>query len=217
MKSSIYAALEGLEGTGKTTVLPMIAGRLQHQGLRVQIKPEFPAGRLDDEFREALLNGLFLGEHLKMSPQAAFFYLLFADTFALSEVDFSGSDVVLADRCHLTQTMYQAYFASQNRESFSAERIRSTLEELYCMFGLPLPDVIFILQAPHEVLVERLQQREGRPVTPSEQKILRIFGSVYRAFLGSGRVVAVDAQASPEQTADAIVSIITDRIRKPER
>jgi len=215
MNGSTFAALEGLDGTGKTTVLPMIAECLRHAGLSVQVKPEFPEGELDTEFREGLLRGLFLSEHLSIAPQASFYYLLYAETLSLARCDFEAHDVVLADRSIYTLSMYQAYFSSNPRSNFDAHRVKDILETLYHMFGIRVPDHIFILHVPTSVSLERLKRRESREMTSSEKETLHIFDSIYRSFESERTVTMIDALQPPEQVAEEIAQAIVV-MRQPD-
>jgi len=208
MDGSVFAALEGLDGTGKTTVLPIVAQRLRQAGLSVQVKPEFPEGDLDNEFREALQHGLFLSEHLSIAPQASFFYLLYAEALSLARCDFQEHDVVLADRSIYTHSMYQAYFSSNPRGNFDAHSVKNILKTLYVMFGIRLPDHIFILDAPIAVVLERLERREARHMTASENATLKIFGTIYKSFESERTATMVDALQPPEQMATEIAEAI---------
>lgn len=62
----MFFGIEGLEGTGKSTIIPLVVEQLKKSELSTTVKPEFPIGKLDSEFRSVLDKGLFLAQHLEM-------------------------------------------------------------------------------------------------------------------------------------------------------
>jgi dTMP kinase len=204
---SLYIALEGVDGTGKSTVSALVLQRLLRSGLRAQLKPEFPAHMLEAEFRSALTRSLFLADELGTSRQAAFFYLLYAEAFAVANVDFHDNQVVVADRCHYSQSMYQAYFAS-SPSRFDARAVRQLIERLYFILGTPIPARVFILKTPESVYLDRLQTRECREITEREKQVLRVFGKIYDDYGRDPGALVIDADRPPDDIADEVFDLI---------
>ena len=209
MLQTRFVALEGLEGTGKTTVIPFVKERLTKQGIRVAVKPEFPPGALAEEFAEALGGGLFLAEQLRIPATAAFFYLLHSEARALAALDVEDCGLVLADRYLYTHALYQGYFAV-GPDMFDPVRIVDAMTLLFHAIRLPVPDLVVLLKAPIETVVQRVATREQRPIRVEEQRVLVHLRDAYDALHAAQiqPVVTVDATRSPEQLADEIADVI---------
>ncbi|MCM2450859.1 dTMP kinase [Agrobacterium vitis] len=210
----MYCAIEGLDGAGKSTVVPLVVQSLKDRGIRAEVKPEFPVGQLDVKFREVLDKGLFLAQHLEMPAAAAFFYLLHAEVISTKSIDWGNAQVVLADRCHITHSMYQAYFASKNPESFDVVRMLGHLEGLFADLDIALPEIIVLLDASVEEVLPRLREREAREVTADEIRVLRVFHSYYAELANRfpDIVIRIKADSSPVAVAEAVTNLILARV-----
>jgi dTMP kinase len=204
-----FVALEGLEGTGKTTVIPLLADRLTRRGIRVAVKPEFPPGPLADEFAEALCGGLFIAERLGIPPAAAFFHLLHSEATALAVLAADAGDVVLADRYLYSHALYQGYFAA-GPANFDPVRIVDAMTRLFQAIRLPLPDLVLFLDAPIETVIRRVSVREQRPIRLEEQRVLMQLHDAYHALraVQIHPVVTIDATQSPNHIADEAAEVI---------
>jgi thymidylate kinase len=212
----MYYAIEGLDGAGKSTVVPLVVEALKEHRILAVVKPEFPLGRLDEEFRKVLDKGLFLAQHLEMPAAAAFFYLLHAEVISTKSIDWDQADVVLADRCHITHTMYQAYFASKTPDSFDVVRMLNHLEGLFADLDVALPEVIVLLDASVEDVLPRLREREGREITTDEIRILRVFHGYYAELARRfpEKVIKVNAKTPPNVVAAAVTNVILAKTKK---
>ena len=209
----MFVGIEGLDGTGKSTIIPIIAQLLREQGLSVAIKPEFPEGKLDEELRAALTKGLFLAQHLQIPAAAAFFYLLYAELVSQEITPFDDHDIVLADRCHYTHAMYQAYFACKDPAAFDVVDVQARLEGLLSVLRVRLPDLVVMLEAPLEVVLPRLIEREGRPIKDEEVRVLQVFSECYARLAASHpqTVCRVDAIDPPRDVAVRAARLIIER------
>lgn len=212
----MFIAIDGADGTGKTTVIPMVAQILVERGFSIAIKPEFPPGELSKTFQDALGKGLFLAEHLEMPPAAAFFYLLHSEVLAVRDALSHRADIVMADRYLYTHALYQAYFATHDQRQFDPVRLVRILSDLFKALLLPLPDLVVVLDAPLDILVQRLAIRESRNITNSEQAVLRVFQTAYDSFVSASVCpsLMVDASGSSIELARTIADAITNRIQE---
>lgn len=209
----MFVSFEGIDGSGKSTIIPLVKERLENQNYKVGLKSEFPSGSLSKEFLQALGKGLFLAEHLNMPPAAAFFYLLHSEVLAADEIDFDGADFIFADRYHLTHTMYQSYFASTNRDSYNPRLMLQHISNIFLEFGLALPDLIIILDVPIEIAEPRIIQREGQSVKNHEREILHIFRQMYMKLADdcSCQSVVIDASKPILSIVDEVEKAILSR------
>lgn len=197
----MFVVIEGIEGTGKSTVCGLVAELLRARGIDVVVKPEFPEGELAAEFREALSKGLFLAQHLTMHPAAAFFYLAYAQVMTVSATRPGG--LTLGDRYLHTLAIYQSHFINAVPKP-DPPILLASLEQLFATFGLPLPDVVFLLEAPLATIRERLTQREGRSPSEEEEMVMREFQEIYRRLRGGNKgalFFSIDADRAPNEVA----------------
>ncbi len=202
--SPLFIAVEGIDGTGKSTIVPQVVAELERRtSLRVALKPEFPAGRLNQEFQAALLKGLFLSEHLTIPPAAAFFYLLYAETQNVSKLP--DAEIIIADRYLHTHAIYQTHFVSQPPPC--PKTVLYCLEQLFNALRLPIAHFVFILDGPLELSIKRLTQREGRIPTCQEQKTLLTFQENYRQLASHkpGSTIMLDATWPTGELVNLIV------------
>lgn len=210
----MFVVIEGIDGTGKTTVIPTVVRLLGDRGIVAATKQEFPLGELSNTFRDALGKGLFLAEHLRMSPAAAFFYLLYSEVTAIEQALHQRADVLLADRYLFTHAMYQAYFAVQPTQELDPIAVHDCLMEIFRILQLPLPDLVFVLDAPIEVLVNRLSLRESRKISKREESVLDFFRAAYRSLVLSNPSSSflIDATMDSSAVGQIIASSIASRM-----
>jgi len=206
--SRLFVVIEGIDGTGKSTVCRRVADVLRTRGIDVAIKPEFPDGDLAEEFKTALTKGLFLAEHLAMPPAAAFFYLAYAQVVSVASSP--AATIILCDRYLHTLAIYQSHFVKSAPAPKPTELLAS-LEHLFSAFGLPLADVVFLLEASLPTVSKRLAEREERAPSSEEEAVLLAFQEIYR-HLGSGpsasHFFSIDAERDISEVASEISSHI---------
>lgn len=211
----MYIALEGMEGTGKTTVAPLVMQRLEQQGLTCQTKSEFPQELYDAYFANALSDSLFISESLPMHPAVTFFFMLYAESLASMGPDMRASDVTVSDRCYYSIAIYQAYFAASSPHTFDPQDTRKGIAALFRALEVPTPSRVFVLDAPLAECVRRLEHREGRVTTERERGILERFSAFYKSFATTPEAVPINADREPSEVADEIARIIIDEYRNP--
>jgi thymidylate kinase len=211
----VYIALEGLEGTGKTTVAPLVMQRLRQEGITCQSKPEFPRELCDSYLRDALSDSLFISESLPMHPVVSFFFMLYAESLASMGPDVLESDVTIGDRCYYSIAIYQAYFAASSPQAFDPQSTRNAIHALYRTLEVPMPSRVFVLDAPLGECVRRLEGRERRMMSERECGILESFSAIYRSFAIAPEAIRVDAHRAPSEVADEIARITIHDYRKP--
>jgi thymidylate kinase len=211
----VYIALEGLEGTGKTTVAPLVVQRLKQEGITCHTKPEFPRELYDSHLRDVLSESLFISESMPMHPAVFFFFMLYAESLASMGPDVLASDVTIGDRCYYSIAIYQAYFAASSPQAFDPQSTRKAIHALYRTLEVPMPSRVFVLDAPLAECVRRLERRERRMTTERERGILESFSAVYRSFAAAPEAIRVDAHRAPSEVADEIARITIHEYRNP--
>lgn len=189
-------SVEGLDGTGKTTVCAALEPRLREQGVDV-LRLREPGGTpLGEEVR-----GLLSDPSRSLEPRTEL--LLFAAARAelvdaVVRPALAAGTWVLLDRFVDSTVAYQG--AGRQLGDVVVQQANALATD-----GLR-PDRTLLLQASPEVRAERMRGRGGAPdrLEQAGDAMVARTGARYDALLGEEpvRVRAVDASGTPEQVAD---------------
>ncbi len=192
---------EGIDGTGKSTQLQLLAEHLSRKGLAVVTTKEPTDGVYGQQIRALYRNrdkagkdeelALFLQdrrEHVDnvLKPALADNKIILCDRYFLSTIAYQGA-----------AGMDPAVIASQN--GFA-----------------PPPDLAFIFQLPPHVSMERITQGRGETLNDFEQKeslqkAEKIFNSLdfpYIHFINAGRTIT--------QVHQDVVNVVESYLEKPK-
>lgn len=193
---SRYYVFEGPDGTGKSTQANMLADFFQSclgdERVLLTSQPWYE-GHRGDIIKRYLRKQLLL----PMSPGIVF------DLYVDNRVDhlcrvvvpaLEAGKVVIQDRSYYSTVAYQG------SQGLSIPRIVEVHK------GMERPDMVFILQTPLDVSLERLRQRHQQighaPETfetkPEQDQISRLFGEMSKHF-PHDPLYFVDAMRSPEE------------------
>lgn len=181
-------AFEGIDGTGKTTQIALLAQVLRQRGLSVVATREPTAGQYGRRIRELYKNrqsvtpeeelALFLADRREHVAQ------VIAPALACGQV-------VLTDRYYYSTAAYQGAAGHDPQKIIAAN-------ELFA----PVPDMVIMLEAPVSLGVHRVQKLRGETLNDFEQeetllRVARIFADLkdrnIRRLDGTGDAAAVHA------------------------
>ena len=190
----MFITFEGLDGSGKTTQVELVARRLEADGREVVTTREPGGTPLGEGIRELVLNG----SRISSWAEAALFAAARAELVdRVIAPALERGATVLCDRYIDSSLAYQGI-----ARGLGVDRVLEL--NLHATRGL-LPDRTFLLLIDPE---ESLRRRGGdRDRIEQEGADFRArVDDAYRqlAELFPRRVIAVDATASPEQVADLI-------------
>jgi dTMP kinase len=181
----VLLALEGVDGSGKTTQAQLLAEGLRRRGVEVVLTMEptaFPAG----EKLRRYLGGP--SRHLSPAEELA----LFLDD-RREHVALVISPALAAGRVVITDRYYYSSVAYQGALGLDPASILAANESF-----APRPDVVFILTLPPKSAVARLAQHPGRTRQVSEgQDYLEQVAAIYASLTGP-QIHRVDAVRPPE-------------------
>lgn len=194
---SLYLAIEGGDGSGKSTVARAVAERLEERGHRTLIVREPGGTTLGEEVRDLLLHGA------EMSPWAE--AMLFAAQRAqlVTEVvrpALAADKWVISDR-----TLYSSIAYQGGGRGLGVDMVRRVNET--AVEGV-VPDLVFVLDVDVEVALER-QHRPDRIGSEASDFHRRVH-QTYRDLAAEEpqRVFLIDNS----QDLDAVVAGIMDHI-----
>jgi dTMP kinase len=184
----VLVAFEGIDGSGKSTVIQAVAAALRKDGLRVHVTQEPTSTWLGRAVRKAIsskLDPLFLADRAQ-------------HVRAIAD---RREDVVLTDRYCDSTTAYQA--------AALADRLPSALDYFQRLQGglFPAPDLGILLDVPSEVGVARIASRSKKE--PFEKiQFLRRVRSNYLKLAAGNRLIVVDATTDPAIVADKATALV---------
>ena len=153
MKHGLFITLEGIDGTGKSTQLRLLAQHLKKRGLAVCVTREPGGTKVGERIRKILLAST--ATQLAPLAELALFYAARAQH--LQEVirpALAQGKIVLSDRYNDASLAYQGY----GRE-LGAETVRA-FDRIIC--ARTQPDMTIVLDLPPRLSLERAQGRESR-------------------------------------------------------
>lgn len=188
-KKGVLIAFEGIDGTGKSTQIKLLAEALRRRGLSVVATREPTDGLYGRKIRELYQNrdsvtpeeelALFINDRREHVAQ------VIAPALACGQV-------VLTDRYYYSTAAYQGAAGHDPQKILAAN-------ELFA----PVPDMVIMLEAPVSLGVRRVRELRGESLNDFEQeeslaKVAAIFAGLKEANIrridGSGSAEAVHAQ-----------------------
>jgi dTMP kinase len=184
VKRGLFIAFEGIDGTGKTTQLEMLADFLRSQNLEVIQTREPTDGTYGQKIRELYVDRgrCTIEEELDLFIQDRKEHVeeLIAPALA-------GGKAVLTDRYYFSTAAYQGAAGCNSEAIFTANSFA------------PEPDIVLLLTMEAEVSVRRIQQLRGDTLNDFEQlEQLRKVAQLFTSFTQEC-IVRIDAAGTVEQ------------------
>ena len=142
--SGLFIVIEGIDGTGKSTQAKMLQSALENDGHTVILDHEPTNGTYGKMLRDSAITG-------RLSPQEELDLFhkdrrQHVDNLILPELE--KGNIVILDRYYFSTMAYQG------QRGFDRTELRATNEAF-----APIPDILFILDLPVEVALERIGGR----------------------------------------------------------
>ncbi len=194
---SKFIVVEGLDGTGKTTQIKILAKYIEEKGSAVEITAEptrHPSGRL--------IRRILSGE--VPSTPWALSSLFLADRIIHNTDSEDGIEKMLRDgKTVISDRYYYSTFAYQGHET----DLEYVMNSHFACPEIRRPDLVLFLTMPPEKCIERI--RANRPDeaieiyenTESLTKISRQFDTVFDVLRDRENVVYIDADGSVEEVS----------------
>jgi len=213
-----FITLEGLDGTGKSTQMRLLAAALRRTGHKV-VETREPGGTpTGEKIRKVLLDSATAG----LSPLAEMALMFASRAQHIAEViepAVNAGSIVLCDR--FTDST-EAYQGSGRR--LGSEPVRE-LHRVLC--GNLQPDLTLLLDSNPAASLGRARRRNRRASRSAsrshdenrfEQETRAFFTRVREGYAAiarreAARVVTVDARGTPAQTHQRILEVVSKRLK----
>jgi dTMP kinase len=196
----VLVAFEGIDGSGKSTLVPLVARRLRARRLRVVVTQEPTTGWSGRLVRKGL--------HGRAHPlaQAGLFLADRAVHVAQLGPSLLRGEIVLTDRYVDSTTAYQAA-ALQGKMSNPLETLR-----LFQASVFPRPDVVVWLDLPPKSALRRIRHRHVKEPYERERFLAKVSANYRRlARRDPRRWLRLDARRPLDELARAASSQILRR------
>ncbi|MDA3901046.1 MAG: dTMP kinase [Spirochaetes bacterium] len=195
---SLFVLFEGIDGSGKTTIIDSVNTLLSKEALPVTVLREPTSGRHGQKLRTLLAE--------KTEPDRALLLDLFI-TDRLEDVTLNIKPALEKKQIILMDRYYYSTAAYQGRTVIDARKIVEQNQKL----AVPEPDMIFFLDITPETAFKRVTERRSSKDIECFEKIERMqhIDEIYRAILPE-TTRFLNAGLSPEVIAGQAVSMIKD-------
>lgn len=202
----MFITFEGIEGSGKSTLMQRVERELRERGEDV-LQTREPGGTpLGDEVRK-----IFLDPAQKIGPMAEVMLLCASRSQLCTDVirpALRSKKTVLCDRFFDSTIAYQGYGRGMDVEELLQVCLAATS-------GLT-PDLTFVLDLPPEISLKRVEERAaggGHAIDRMEREALDFHRAVRDGYLDmarrwGSRFVVVDVQQPVEASVDVILKAI---------
>jgi dTMP kinase len=197
--SGFYLALEGIEGSGKSTLGRLLAARLADRQID-SISVREPGGtELGEELRRLVLHAGHVAPWAEAALFAASRAQLAAEIIAPALAD---GRWVISDRSYYSSLAYQG--GGRNLGVDAVRRLNETVLD-----GV-LPDLVVVLDIEPEVGFARETERDR--IGEAGLALQRRVAETYRQLAtDDDRIALLDASAAPDELADAILGVALER------
>lgn len=197
--SGFYLALEGIEGSGKSTLGRLLADRLAERHVETITVREPGGTELGEELRRLVLHAGHVAPWAEAALFAAARAQLAAEIIAPALADGTW---VISDRSYYSSLAYQG-----GGRRLGVEAVRRLNETV--LDGV-LPDMVVILDIEPEVGFARETERDR--IGEDGLTLQRTVAETYRKLaVDDERVVLVDASATPEELAESILVLAVEK------
>jgi dTMP kinase len=187
-------ALEGVDGSGKTTQARLLAAALEERGLEVVLTREPTTGPLGQQLRQ-----YFQGPERYLTPKEEL-NLFMADR--RDHVEQVIKPALAAGKLVITDRYYYSTVAYQGALGLDPARILAQNEVL-----APRPDLVFILALPTSEALARLASKRGEPTQLSESlDYLEWVAAIYDTLRGD-HLKRLQALGAPQELQALLLKI----------
>lgn len=208
MAGGLFITFEGTEGSGKTTQISLLAGRLRALGRSVLTTREPGGTPIGEEIRHTLKHSI---ANQAMTAEAELLLMNASRAQLVHEVirpALAAGQIVLADRYYDSTIAYQGY-----GRGLDLERVKVITD---LAVGDTWPDLTLLLVVPHEVSRERLRARQSTlpfmrdRIEEADRDFFERVAKGYQAIAAAEprRVRLVDANTGVEQTQASIWKVV---------
>jgi len=210
MENGVFITIEGPEGAGKSTVIAMLAQRLEEEGYPVLMTREPGGIEIAEQIRKVILNP----DNTAMDPRTEALLYAAARRQHLTEKvkpALEKGSIVLCDRFVDSSLAYQGYARGLGMEEvFTINQF--AIENM-------MPDTTLYFDIEPEEGLKRINSHKGREINRLDLEALDFHKKVREGYLilkerFPERFISIDASASVEDVFTFALESLKERIEK---
>jgi dTMP kinase len=199
IKKYRYIAIEGIDGSGKTTIANLLYNELSKRYNKIILMKEPYDNDLSKKIKEIILK-----EHEKNLDYGYLLALLFTADRSIKNIDLkkylNNDYIVISDRSIYSTFSYQILY-----EGIDIEWLRCISKYII------RPDITFILDVDPKIAIERINSR-GKNITSYEnieflRKVRENFLKLKEIF-PEDNIIYINGEEKPEEILEKILKII---------
>lgn len=188
LKSGILIAIEGIDGSGKTTLAKNLYSSLKQQGFNTLFTKEPGDSELGKEIRE-----LVCTQNIAISPRAQ--YLLFAADRAQHFTEriipaLKDNALIICDRLADSSLAYQGYGNGSDIEMIKTVNAWS-------MHAI-IPNLTIFVRVPVEIALQRCNNRGSLSTYEKKDFLIKVAQGFEEIYKNRDNVILVDGTQSPD-------------------
>lgn len=212
--TGLYIALEGIDGSGKTTQVKMLKGHFESQGKEVVITHE----PRRDGVIGALVDKVLRGE--VEIPEVSIQYLFAAQRAVFMEEliiqALERGAVVITDRCFWSSIPYGLLDRFESSTDENGDRLLASLSVLSMYHEFIAPDLTFVLDVNIETAGERLDKLGKKAeIYEKAEKLSKIrngYEFLFKKF--PDELIKIDGELLPEKVLQSILDNVNSKTSK---
>ena len=199
-----FIVLEGIDGSGTTTQMSLLARELERRGLGVETTHEPSQGPVGRLLRQLLVDAK-TDCHIAWGTMALLFAADRVDHVARTLLPaIERGRIVICDRYDLSSLIYQSLTAPETANSLSWIRVlnREAIR----------PDLTLVLDVPAEIAAERRQMRGGVQEVYETSELQRQLADAYAqaaTFVPDDTLIHLDGSAAPGAVAESVILAVS--------
>ncbi len=209
----LYVAIEGIDGSGKTTQVEKVASYFEKQGRDVV--------RTREPRKNVGVIGKLIGEILhgnEKIPPVAFQYLFTADREIHHEElitpSLKAKKVIVSDRCFWSAVPYGILDRDGGLDENTAQYILVAQSILSMYHQFTIPDVTFYLDIPLAIAMGRIKSKERKGEIYEDKKKLSKIIEGYNWLLKKfeNEITLVNGEQSVKEVTEEIIRILNSKL-----
>jgi len=195
LKKSMFIVFEGIDGTGKTTMAKYVVDSLKKEQYDVVFLQEPSDSKWGRELKE-----ISNKKNIEITPEEEL-YIFVQDR--KEDVKKNILPALERNRIIIMDRYYYSSCAYQGAKGLDFKKIKEDNEKF-----APLPDMVFLLDCPVEVALQRIRSNRDNNFTNFEKKeYLKKVREMYNSF-NDENIIRIDAS----QNLDEVIKIVYDLI-----